>query len=400
MLHDGGAAMPAPPTRRFARRWRTALIVAFVLGLLPGSPASAFETQARQALLVDMNTQSVLLQKNANELMPPASMSKMMTVHMVFERLREGRLKLSDKLPVSENAWRRGGAKSAGSTMFLNLGDSVSVEDLLRGIIIQSGNDACIVVAEGLSGSEEAFAAEMTRRAHELGLNNSTFTNATGWPDPGHLTTAHDLALLAKRTIEDFPQFYHYYAEKEFTYNNIRQGNRNPLLYKNLGSDGLKTGHTEASGYGITASAQRGDRRLIMVLNGLPSIKSRTQESERVMEWGFREFGNFALLKAGEIVADAEVWLGAEDSVPLTVERDLVVTLPLKARPNMMVSVNYDGPVAAPIKAGERLAVLRINAPGMDTMEYPLFAAADVEQLGLLGRLAVAFQHVVLSQIQ
>jgi D-alanyl-D-alanine carboxypeptidase (penicillin-binding protein 5/6) len=378
----------------------TALSVSPVLGALLLSPAAAFETEAKQALVVDMNTQSILMQKNADELMPPASMSKMMTVYMVFDRLREGRLKLSDKLPVSENAWRKGGAKSTGSTMFLNLGDNVSIEDLLRGIIIQSGNDACIVVSEGLSGSEEAFSAEMTKRARDLGLRNTVFTNATGWPDPGHVTTARDLAMLAKRTIEDFPQFYHFYAEKEFTFNGIRQGNRNPLLYKNLGSDGLKTGHTEASGYGITASAQRGDRRLIMVLNGLPSIKSRTQESERVIEWAFREFGNFALLKAGEVVADVEVWLGAEDSVPLTVQQDLVVTLPLKARPNMKVTVNYDGPVAAPIKAGERLAALRISAPGMETMEYPLFAVVDVEQLGLLGRLVVAFQHVVLSRVQ
>jgi D-alanyl-D-alanine carboxypeptidase (penicillin-binding protein 5/6) len=370
-----------------------ALLVALLA--LAGGPAAAFETSARAAIVIDHRTGQELFAKNADLALPPASMSKLVTALLVFEEIKAGRLRLDDTLPVSEKAWRTGGSK-----MFVKIGERVRVEDLLRGMIIQSGNDACIVVSEGLSGSEEAFSAEMTKRARDLGLRNTVFTNATGWPDPGHVTTARDLAMLAKRTIEDFPQFYHFYAEKEFTFNGIRQGNRNPLLYKNLGSDGLKTGHTEASGYGITASAQRGDRRLIMVLNGLPSIKSRTQESERVIEWAFREFGNFALLKAGEVVADVEVWLGAEDSVPLTVQQDLVVTLPLKARPNMKVTVNYDGPVAAPIKAGERLAALRISAPGMETMEYPLFAVVDVEQLGLLGRLVVAFQHVVLSRVQ
>ena len=223
----------------------------FLFGFLP--PALAIETIAKQAFLIDMTTGEVLFEKNADQPMAPASMSKMMTAYMIFERLRDGSLTLEDTFTVSENAWRKGGAKSGGSTMFLEPGKRVKLEDLLRGIIVQSGNDACIVVAEALASSEAAFAEEMTVRAKELGLQNTVFKNATGWPDPEHLTTAQDLALLAKRTITDFAEYYHYYAEKEFTYNTIRQINRNPLLYKNIDVDGLKTGHTVESEYGLTA---------------------------------------------------------------------------------------------------------------------------------------------------
>ena len=290
------------------------LLVLAALVLLPVLPASAIETPARQALLMDMNTGAVLFEKNADEPMPPASMSKLMTVYIVFERIRDGRLELDDTLPVSENAWRKGGAASGGSTMFLEPGASVKVEDLIQGIVVQSGNDASIVIAEGLANDEAAFAREMTARAHELGLRNSTFRNATGWPDPEHLTTARDLALLAHLTIEHFPEYYRYYSEKEFTYNGIRQGNRNPLLYKDLGADGLKTGHTEASGYGLTASAKQGDRRLVLVLNGLGDVRQRASEAERLFSWGFREFDNYALFKTGEEVCTAEVWLGQAKS--------------------------------------------------------------------------------------
>jgi D-alanyl-D-alanine carboxypeptidase (penicillin-binding protein 5/6) len=279
--------------------------------------------------------------------------------------------------------------------MFVKVGDRISVEDLLRGIIVQSGNDACIVVAEGLSGSESAFADAMTDRGREIGLQRSTFRNATGWPDPQHMMTARDLAILAKRIIQDYPEYYHYYSEKNFTYAGIRQGNRNPLLYKSLGADGLKTGHTEVSGYGLTASAKRGDRRIILVLNGLESVRHRSQEAERLLEWGFREFENLSLFKAGETVAEADVWLGIAPTVPLVVERDVLVTLSQAARRTMKVSVVYDGPIPAPIKQGTPLARVQIASADTETIEVPLVAGADVERLGFFGRLTSAAGYLL-----
>ncbi|HER26996.1 MAG TPA: D-alanyl-D-alanine carboxypeptidase [Rhodospirillales bacterium] len=376
-----------------ARRSLPLLAVAFLLAQPVQS--RAIETIAREAVMIDMQTGTLLLDKNATVSMPPASMSKLMTVYMVFERLRDGRLSLDDSFTVSENAWRKGGTKSGSSTMFLEPGKRVRVEDLLRGIIVQSGNDACIVVAEALSGSEEAFAAEMTEKAREIGLLNSTFANATGWPDENQRMTALDLALLARKTIQEFPEYYHYYSEKSFVYNGIKQSNRNPLLYKDMGADGLKTGHTVESGYGLTGTAIRDGRRLILVVNGLPSKKARSREPERLLEWGFREFDNYALLKAGDKIEDAMVWLGKEATVPLIVENDLTVTLAKKSRRNMKATVTYEGPVPAPITKGTRLATLIFTAPETEPISIPLVAANDVEQLGLVGRLMAAFQSIV-----
>ena len=289
-----------------------ACIVAVILALAQTRPAAAIETMAREALLVDMDTGAVLLEKNADKPMPPASMSKIMTTYMVFSRLREGKLAMDDTLPVSERAWRRGGCVSDGSTMCLKLGERVKVEDLLQGIIVQSGNDASIVIAEGLAGSEEAFASEMNKKAKEIGLKGSVFRNSTGLPEPDHVMTARDLAVLAERTIKDFPEYYHFYSEKEFTYNGIKQGNRNPLLYKSVGADGLKTGHTKEAGYGLTASAKQADRRVVLVVAGLPSMAARAEESVRLIDYAFREFENVPLVKAGEQVETASVWLGEE----------------------------------------------------------------------------------------
>ena len=358
-------------------------------------PAAAIEVVARQAILMDMATGAVLFEKNADEPAPPASMSKMMTAYMVFERLLDGRLSLDDTFLVSETAWRKGGAKSGSSTMFLDPGKRVRVEDLLRGIIVQSGNDASIVIAEGLSGSEQAFAEEMTQRGRQLGLTNSVFKNATGWPDPGHVMSARDLAILARRTIEDFPEFYHYYAERNFTYNGIRQINRNPLLYKDMGADGLKTGHTTESGYGLTGTVKRGDRRLILVVNGLPTKKARSREPKRLFEWGFREFQNYALLKAGDVVADANVWLGKEATVPLVIDKDLMITLARKARPKMKVKAVFEGPIPAPVAMGTEIARLIVTVPGEETVQVPLVAGAEVERLGLLGRLGAALKYIL-----
>ncbi len=375
------------------RRLGPALALAGLLAWLAAAiatPAAAIETTAREAFIVDTVTGRVLLDKNSDVSMPPASMSKIMTTYMVFERLKDGRLSLDDELPISEKAWRKGGSK-----MFVEIGKRARVEDLLRGVIVQSGNDACIVLAEGLSGTEEAFAAEMTRKGREIGLTGSSFANATGWPDPNHRMTARDLATLARRIIADFPEYYHYYSETEFTYAGIRQLNRNPLLYKTLGVDGLKTGHTEEAGYGLTASALQGDRRVVLVLNGLESQKARSEESARLIGWAFREFGNYSLFEAGETVEEAGVWLGTAPTVALITERDLTITLSRRARLDMEVKVIYDDPIPAPLEAGQQVATLIVAAPGEETVEIPLVAGAAIERLGFVGRITASIKYLI-----
>ncbi len=366
-------------------------LAAAVLALLVGTgPVWAIDTAARQAILIDAETGAVLLEKNADEFTPPSSMSKLMTVYMVFERLKDGTLSLDDKFPVSKKAWQKKGSK-----MYVLIDTSVRVEDLLRGIIVQSGNDASIVIAEGLAGSEEDFAAQMNEKAREIGLEASVFRNASGWPEEGHVMSVRDIATLARRTIQDFPEYYPFYAEKSFTYSGIRQGNRNPLLYRNMGADGLKTGSTEGGGFGLAASAVRDGQRLILVLNGLPSARARAIDAQRLIEWGFREFNNFALFRAGETVEKAAVWLGAEPVVALVIEKDLVATLPRTARRKAKITVLYTGPIAAPVKMGTEIAKLVITAPGIKTVEVPLLAGADVEQLGLFGRLSAAIGYLL-----
>lgn len=359
------------------------------------SGARAIEIDAREYVLIDYSTWTVLEEQNAREPMPPSSMSKLMTAYMVFEAIHSGALSLDDEFLVSENAWRKGGAASGGSTMFLEPNTQVRVEDLLRGIIIQSGNDACIVVAENMAGSEEAFAAEMTERAKELGLTGSSFTNATGLPDPGHYMTAEDLAILARRIISDFPEYYSLYQETEFAYNGIAQNNRNPLLYRPGGADGLKTGHTEAAGYGLTASALRDGRRLILVANGMDSIRARSEETAKLMDWGFRNFTNKDLFRAGEMVSDAEVWLGVEPTIPLIIEEDVTVTIPRQAWRTLEVKAVYEGPIAAPIEQGTKVATLVINGEEMDPLEYDLVAGASVAQLGFTGRVKAAASQIL-----
>ena len=368
-----------------ARIFATALAFSLSAG-----GAHAIETGAKQAIVIEFETGAVLYNKDADAIMYPASMTKMMTAHMIFERLKNGSLSLQDTFRVSETAWRKGGSK-----MFVKVGDRVTVEDLIRGIVVQSGNDATIVVAEGIGGSEGAFADLMTEKARAIGMANSTFRNASGWPDPDHVTTARDLATLAERTIRDFPEHYRYYSEKYFKYNNIKQGNRNPLLYKDMGADGLKTGHTQASGYGLTASAERNGRRLIVVANGFESVKARAAGSERLIDWGFRTWNNYALFEAGSKVADAPVWLGEADNVPIVIKDKLVITIPRKSRSKMKVVVAYEEPIPAPIKSGARIATLIVSAPDAQKLEVPLYAGADVPQLGPVGRLGEAFRYLV-----
>lgn len=358
--------------------------------LAAARPAAAIETDAREAILIDYDTRQVLFAKNPDQPMPPSSMTKLMTVFLAFERLKDGRLKMSDEIPISEVAWRMGGSK-----MFVPVGGRVSVSDILHGIIVQSGNDATVALAEAISGSEEAFAELMTARGREIGLENSTFRNASGWPHPEHRVSARDLSILAAETIRRFPEHYALYSQTTFTYNNIKQGNRNPLLYKNMGADGLKTGHTEDAGYGLTASARRGERRLILVINGLKSVRARADESERLIEWGFREFENLTLARHGAPVEAAEVWLGDQAKVPLVSDRDLFLTVKRATRKEMTVAVEYSGPIPAPIVAGQPLAMLRVSAPDMEDVTYPLYAGAAVGQLGPLGRITSALGHLI-----
>jgi D-alanyl-D-alanine carboxypeptidase (penicillin-binding protein 5/6) len=361
---------------------RSIVVPTLFFGLLTGTAVSQeIATNAREALVLDATTGTILLSHNSDERMPTASMSKIMTMYMVFEALDQGRLELDDVLPVSERAWR-----IEGSRMFIEVGDQVPVEDLVRGVIVQSGNDAAIVFAEALGGTEEAFARQMTERAQELGMVNSSFMNATGLPDPNHYSTAEDLALLAQRLIADYPEYYHYYSEIEFTWNDITQGNRNPLLYRDIGADGLKTGHTSEAGYGLTGSAVQGDRRVIVVVNGLESAQARADEAARLLQWAFREFDAFHLFDAGEVVTEADVWQGAPSTVPLVVEEDLIMTLGQAAWDDVTVSAAWEGPIPAPIAAGETVGTLTVSAPGIPPREIPLVAAIDVEEQGFFGR--------------
>lgn len=374
-------------------------LAGLAIALAGGAPqvgALDFSTSGKQAILLDYDTGTILFEKNAEEIMYPASMTKIMTALMAFERLRDGSLSLDDELAVSEAAWRKGGSK-----MFVRVGSKVKVSDLLHGIIVQSGNDASIVVAEGLAGSETAFADRMTERGREIGLENTVFRNSTGWPDTDHVTTAHDLARLAGYVIANFPDLYAIYSSKQFTYGKsldgkpITQSNRNPLLYRMSGADGLKTGHTEASGYGLTASAKRGDRRLIMVINGLDSVKARAEESQRLLEWGFREFDNVRFFAAGETVTNADVWLGDTPTVPLIIEKDLAVTMPRTALRGMKVTVAYDAPLPAPIAAGTRVATLRVAGPDMTPVTVPLVTGGEVGRLDFFGRISSSIGYLV-----
>ena len=373
-----------------AVRFLVILAMALAVAVAVARPATALETPAREAILIDFETGAVLFEKEADRLTPPASMTKMMTAFLAFRALEAETLRLDDVIPVSEKAWRKGGSK-----MFIEVDSRVTVEDILRGIVVQSGNDAAIALAEAMAGSESAFAQRMTEVAAEIGMTNTVFRNATGWPDPRHRTTVRDLAHLSAETIRRFPKYYPLYQETSFTYNKIRQGNRNPLLYKNMGADGLKTGHTKAAGYGLAASVKRGDRRLILVVNGLSSVRQRASEAERLIEWGFRNFENYDLFKKDEPVEKAAVWLGTADSVPLVLARDLRLTLPRRAWRNIKLTAVYEGPVKTPIRRGQELGRLRISGPGMADISRPLLAGDDVDQLGVIKRIGAAVSFLV-----
>ncbi len=357
--------------------------------------ASAFETRATAAYVIDQTTGTVLLNKNADEPLPPASMSKLMTLYMAFEALERGQLSMTDTLPVSSHA-----ASFGGSTLFLQQGERVKVEDLIRGIIVLSGNDACVVIAEALSpdGTEGGFARLMTRRAQEMGMTNSTFANASGWPNPSHRMSMRDLGLLAGKLIADYPEFYPMFAETEFLFDtkeSANRFNRNPLLKLGIGADGLKTGHTQEAGYGLTGSAKQGDRRVIFVVSGLDSAAARAQEAEAIVNWAFRQFAQRNVAKAGVRIATAKVWEGAEPEVGLVPAEDISVLLPVLAGDDVAAEVIYTGPVQAPISAGTELAELVLQPEGLPEQRFALVAETDVAHGGFLARVSTAAKALI-----
>jgi serine-type D-Ala-D-Ala carboxypeptidase (penicillin-binding protein 5/6) len=366
----------------------------------PATPSAAAKTEAlppsqvgigtlaKQAFMVDPQTSSVLLYKDADKPMHPSSMAKLMTIYIAFEEIAAGRLKLDTRFRVSERARNMG-----GSRMFVELGSEVTVEDLIKGMIVLSGNDACVVIAEGLSGNEDSFAERMTAKGRELGMTGTVFKNSSGWPADGQWTTARDLAVLSWRTIEDFPQLYRYYADLNWSYNNIKQDNRNRLLKTVPGTDGLKTGHTEEGGYGQATSTIRDGRRIILVVNGMTSMAERAQETARLMEWGFRESSNTTVFRSGDTVVEAPVWLGSQDKVPLVVPRPVQITAPTGQTVTPRVVARFDGPIAAPIAKGTKLGTALVTLPDNRVVEYPLEAGADVPRRGVFGRVTAMIQH-------
>ena len=366
------------------------LALALSLLIIAALPATAFETSAKAAYVIDQTTGTVLLAKNADEPLPPASMSKLMTLYMAFEAVRDGRLSLDERLPVSTHAMNYG-----GSTMFLNTQDRVRVEDLIRGIVVLSGNDACAVIAEALSpdGTESGFARLMTRRAQEMGMTNSTFMNSNGWPQAGHRMSVRDLGLLAHRLIVDFPEFYPLFAETEFTFDGrapANTRNRNPLLRLGIGADGLKTGHTQEAGYGLTGSAKQGERRVIFVISGLQTTQARAQEAEAMVNWAFRQFAQRPVVKKGTRLATADVWMGAVPTVGLVPAEDISMLLPVLAGDDVPAEVIYKGPVQAPITSGDVLGELVITPEGLPEQRFDLVAESDVAFGGFLSRITTA----------
>ena len=366
----------------------------------PASKASNdVPTVAKYVFVTDFNSGRVLLAKQQDLPMKPASMAKIMTTYIVFARIAEGSLALSDQFVVSEKAWKMGGSRS-----FLQAGRSYSLDELLHGVIVQSGNDAAVVIAEGISGSEENFVAEMNMTAANLGMKNTRFTNATGWPHPDLTTTAEDLGLLATALIRNFPvetypDLYPIFGKKTYTLNKIKQGNRNPLLYgksaANNGVDGLKTGYTSESGYGLVASAEREGQRVIMVLNGMNSKKERSSESRRLMDFIFREYRSYNFFTAGEVIDQAEVWLGEARHVSLVLEDGFSKVLSRSERAKTKLSVNWSGPVPAPISKGQKIGELIIETDGKITDTLPLLAAENVRQLGMLDRIGEALKYLI-----
>jgi D-alanyl-D-alanine carboxypeptidase (penicillin-binding protein 5/6) len=385
--HEQAKKKPAPPTEPADEDGGSAY--SGPTGSPANTPLGPMDTSAQWAFITDFNTGATLLDKQADTQMPPSSMTKLMTAYIVYSKLKSGALHLDQTLPVSEHAWR-----TQGSKMFVELNGQIRVEDLIRGMIIQSGNDACIVLAEGIAGSEDQFVALMNAEARRMGLSNSFFRNCTGWPDPQHHMSCRDIATLARNIIKDFPEYYHYDAEKTFTYHGIIQYNRNPLVQRGL-ADGLKTGHTDAGGYGVVGSADHGGRRIILVLNGMPTSKDRVEESIRLMSWGFANFEDVALFSGNDIIENAPVYLGTRPTVPLVAGEALTLTMPRSWRQTAHIAISYDSPIPAPIRAGDVLGKLTVAGQGVPPTEVKLLAGDSVPRLGITGRAVAALTHLV-----
>ena len=353
--------------------------------------SNAIESIAKTALLIDLSTGEVLLDKNSEEKTYPSSMTKIMTALMAFEKIKDGTLSMDQEFLISKKAWKMGGSK-----MFIEVDKKVKVSDLLLGVVVQSGNDASIAIAEGISGSEEIFALEMNNLAKKIGLTNSNFINSSGWPNDNHYTTAKDLAKIAEYTLNEHPELYEMYALAEFTYNGIKQDNRNPLLYSFDGADGFKTGHTQAAGYGLVGSAERGDRRLLLVLNGLETSRARAQESLRLMDWGFNNFQLVDFYKQGEVVIEATTWLGKQEKVKLSSQQDISVSIPKTHISDMKVEVLVEEPIPTPISINDQVGLVQISYADKK-LQYPLLASENIEQKGFFSRITSALYYIVLG---
>ena len=378
----------------FGTFFKRVIVTAAFTAIAWHANAAEILTPAKQAYITDFESGKVLFAKDAEVPMKPASMAKIMTVFLVFQRLADGSLQLDDKFLVSEKAWRKGGSKT-----FVEVGSRVSVNDLLHGVIVQSGNDAAIVLAEGIAGTEDAFAEEMNFWAKKLGMTQTNFRNSTGWPDPDLQTSAKDLNILTTEMIRRFPadtypELYPIFAKREFTYNKIKQPNRNPLVYGTAGADGLKTGHTEESGYGLVGSAVRNGQRVVMVLNGMDSMKQRSTESRRLMDLIFREYQSYEFFEQGQPVDQANVWLGTAPQVDLVLDAPLKMVLSRKDRQAMEISVQWLDPVPAPIRAGHQIGTLVLSLPD-EVTKLPLRAAQDVDTLGLFNRIGAAVKYLL-----
>lgn len=372
------------------------MAAAVFLTAILSHPAAAqlFETKAKEAFMIDADTGTVLFSKNADRLVPPASLAKLMTVEVVFHAIQAGRLSLNDEFVVSENAWREGGAGSGGSTMFAKLGSSIRLEDLIQGVIVQSANDGCIVIAEGMAGSEANFAKMMTERAHKLGLKDLVFKNSTGLPIGGQVVTARELTLLALHLWRAYPQFYKYFAEPSFKWNNILQRNRNPLLGMNIGADGLKTGFTDDSGYAIVGSVSRDGRRLFATLSGMESAKEREEESRKLLEWGMRAFDKNQIFGDGDIVGQASVFGGAKSDVALKAKGPVSIFVPIINRDKLTARIVYQGPLRAPVEEGAQVGRLKVWIGDTLSQETPLYAAETVDVGTLYQRAFSAFEEL------
>ena len=370
---------------------KPANLLLLIVFLLLTRQSFAIESIAKTALVIDLSTNEILLEKNSTEKTYPSSMTKMMTALVAFEKIKDGSLSLDQEFLISKKAWKMGGSK-----MFIEVDKRVSVYDLLLGVVVQSGNDASIAIAEGISGSEEIFAIEMNNLGKKIGLTGSNFTNSSGWPDDNHYTTAKDLAKVAQYTIENHYELYQMYKISDFTYNGIKQDNRNPLLYTFEGSDGFKTGYTKDAGYGLVGSAERGDRRLILVLNGLESSKSRAQESLRLMDWGFNNFQLVDFYKKNEVIQEVDTWLGKEDKVDLVALENISVSIPKAQLSSAKVTVLVEEPIATPIKVGDQIAKLQISFADKQ-VDFPLYSGEDIDQKNFFSRIFSAIYYIILG---